>query len=152
MKSLSRSLVAAPILGAVLLLASFAAPAAAEAKTYRGESSQGFKLRLRTDDDRRVELFSMAWRAPCGREGLRYRARSNTPGPLDVDTGRRFSDRRKLRGNLKGSLTSTVVMRLRGRLIGSRSAEGTFAARVIIRDDGREIDRCRLPAVRWKAS
>lgn len=151
MRYLPRSLVVASILGAIVT-AGFAAPAAADAKTYRGKSSQGFKLRLATNDDRRVRVFSIGWRAPCGREDFRYAARSTIHGPFDRDRGGRFRDRSMVRSRLKGSIRATVVMGLRGRLVGSRSAEGTFTGRVILRKKGREIDRCRLGVVRWKAS
>ncbi|MGI8563868.1 MAG: hypothetical protein ACR2MZ_10010 [Candidatus Dormibacter sp.] len=140
--------VAAPLLAVALLLA---AGATAEARVFRGDTSQGRHTSLVVGSDNLLRTARINWRARCRRGRvvsrtffLRPHAQS-TPDAF-FDTG---TYRRRQSGGFRLRFTATV----RGRRIasGRERWRGTFRVKVLVTRRGRYVDTCRVRGLRWSA-
>jgi hypothetical protein len=134
---------------AVACAAVLAAPATADATTWRGKTEQGRAASVRTGADDLVNQVRVAWRAPC-RKG-HYVSRTLFVPPLDVSQPDRFEHAGSYRSRLKDGLRARHTVYVRGRLGADDRWHGVFRVRTRVRRDGRVIDRCRLDRVRWSA-
>src|SRR3954453_4073730 len=79
-------------LAAVLVvLASAAVPAVADAKSYKGKTSQGKTATVTTGAGGVVTRARVAWTAGCGRKG-RFRESTTFKAPLDAATADSVQD------------------------------------------------------------
>ena len=142
-----RPLVSAAL--SALLLA--AVPAVADAKHYKGRSSQGRVVTLRTGGDGVVNRVQIGWRAPCGQR-IVYNGRTGWRPSFDVATGDAVQDtgtyRVRVRGGFRARITTTLV--------GQRNPAadrwaGTLAVKVLVARRGKVVDTCQLKRLRWTA-
>jgi hypothetical protein len=136
----------APALACAAVLA---APAVADATTWRGKTDQGRAASVQTGADDLVIQVRVAWRAPC-RKGT-YVSRTLFVPPLDVSETDRFEHAGTYRSRLKDGYRARHTVYVRGRLGADDHWRGVFRVRTRVRRDGRVIDRCRLDRVRWSA-
>jgi hypothetical protein len=122
--------------------------AAAEARTWRGETEQGRGVSVRTGDDGEVELVRVNWKARC--ENGSYRSRTVFERPFDVSERALFEDAGTVRVNAGDGYRARHRVYVRGRLDDDRWT-GTFRVRTRVTKDGRFVDRCRLRGVSWTA-
>jgi hypothetical protein len=131
---------------AVVLLA---APAAADAKTWKGKTKQGRMVSVRTGADDLVNQVRVGWRAPC-KKG-HYVSRTLFPPPFDVSETDAFEDAGTYTTETQDGYTARHRVFVRGRLGAGDRWTGTFRVRTRVRRDGRVVDTCRLNRVRWSA-
>src|ERR1700754_132465 len=84
-----------------------AAPAAAEAKNYKGKSSQGREVKLRTGADGVVNRVALGWRAPCG-DGYRFNEHTTFRPGLDVATADAVQDAGTYRVRYRNGLRARI--------------------------------------------
>ena len=137
----------APAICCALVLA---APAAAEAKTWRGKTNQGRAVSVRTGADDLVDQVRVSWRAPC-KKGDYYVSRTLFEPPLDVSETDVFAHSGTYRKRLPGGYRARNTVFVRGTLGADDRWRGTFRARTRVTRDGEVVDRCRLKRVRWMA-
>ncbi len=133
---------------AVLCVAALAAPAAADARTWKGKTKQDRTVTVRTGADDRVNRVRVSWRAPC--EKGHYVSRTLFLPPLDVAEADAFEDGGTYESKVPGGYKAKHTVFVRGALDEDRWA-GTFRVRTRVIRDGKEVDRCRLERVRWTA-
>ena len=144
---MSRSLIATAL--SALLLA--AVPAVADAKNYKGRTSQGRVAQVRTGADGVVNFARIGWRAPCG-QGIRYNGNTSFRPPLDAATADSITDGGTYRVRIKGGIRARIT----GTFTGQRNPatdrwSGTWAVKVMVSRRGRVIDTCELKQLRWNA-
>ncbi len=133
----------------VACAAVLAAPAAADAKIWRGETKQGRAVSVRTGPDDLVNQVRVSWRAPC-REG-HYVSRTLFLPPFDVSEAARFEDAGVVRKRIGGGYRARHRLFVRGTLGADDRWTGTFRVRTRVSRNGRVVDNCRLKGVRWSA-
>jgi hypothetical protein len=135
---------------AVGCAALLAAPAAADAKTWRGKTKQGRMVSVRTGTDDLVNRVRVGWRAPCKKE-LYYVSRTLFPPPFDVSDTDRFEDAGTYATDTQDGYHARHTVFVRGRLGADGRWRGVFRVTVRVRRDGRVVDTCALKRVRWSA-
>jgi hypothetical protein len=126
-----------------------AAPAAADAKTWRGKTQQGRAVSVRTGADDLVNQVRVNWRAPC-RKG-HYVSRTLFLPPFDVSEADVFEDVGIVRKRIDGGYRARHTLFVRGTLGADDRWTGTFRVRTRVTRRGRVVDICRLKRVRWWA-
>jgi hypothetical protein len=134
---------------AVGCAAVLAAPAAADAKTWRGKTNQGRMVSVRTGADDLVNQVRVGWRAPC-KKG-HYVSRTLFPPPFDVSETDVFEDAGTYTTDTQDGYRARHTVFVRGRLGADGRWRGTFRVTARVRRNGRVVDRCRLKRVRWSA-
>jgi len=134
---------------ALVFSAILAAPAVADARTWRGKTKQGRAVSVRTGADDLVNRVRVSWRAPC-RKG-HYVSRTLFLPPLDVAEGAVFEDAGTYTSNVRGGYRARHTVFVRGELGADDRWTGTFRVRTRVTKDGRGVDRCRLKGVAWTA-
>jgi hypothetical protein len=134
---------------AIACAAVLAAPAAADAKTWRGKTKQGRLVSVRTGSDDLVNQVRVGWRAPC--EKGHYVSRTLFPPPYDVSETDRFEDAGTYSTETQDGYRARHRVFVRGRLRAGDRWTGIFRVRTQVRRDGRVVDTCRLKRVRWSA-
>jgi hypothetical protein len=137
------------------LAALVAADAAAEAKVFRGDTSQGRPASVVIGSDGLLRTARVNWRGRC-RAG-RIAEKTSFIRPHDVSTADTFRDsgvyRKRQRGGYRLRFTPTI----RGRRIvdpanpGAERWKGTFSAKVLVTRRGHYVDTCRISRLRWTA-
>jgi hypothetical protein len=126
-----------------------AAPAAADAKTWRGKTKQGRAVTVETGADDLVNRVRVSWRAPC-KEG-HYVSRTLFQPPFDVSETDVFEHSGTYRKRLPDGYRARSTVFVRGRLGADDRWTGTFRVRTRVRRNGRLVDTCRIRGVRWSA-
>jgi opacity protein-like surface antigen len=126
-----------------------AAPAAADAKTWRGKTKQGRAVTVETGADDLVNRARVSWRAPC-KEG-HYVSRTLFQPPFDVSETDVFEHSGTYRKRLPDGYRARSTVFVRGRLGADDRWTGTFRVRTRVRRNGRLVDTCRIRGVRWSA-
>ena len=126
-----------------------AAPAAADAKTWRGKTKQGRTVTVRTGADELVNQVRVSWRAPC-KKG-HYVSRTLFQPPLDVSETDVFEHsgtyRKRCRTDTGRATRCSCAARSAPTTAGpGRSGSGRACA-----GTGSVVDSCRLKGVRWSA-
>jgi hypothetical protein len=134
---------------ALACAALLAAPAVADAKTWRGNTKQGRMVSVRTGADALVNQVRVGWRAPC-KKG-HYVSRTLFPPPFDVSETDVFEDAGTYTTETPDGYRARHRVFVRGRLGADDRWTGTFRVRTRVRRDGRVVDTCRLERVRWSA-
>jgi hypothetical protein len=127
-----------------------AAPAAAEAKTWRGKTKQGRAVTVRTGADDLVDQVRVGWRAPC-KKGQYYVSRTLFAPPLDVSETDVFEHSGTYHKVLDDGYRARNTVFVRGTLGADDRWRGTFRVRTRVTRHGEVVDRCRLKRVRWSA-
>jgi len=144
---MSRLLVTAA-LSALLLVA---VPAVADAKNYKGKTSQGRVAQIRTGADGVVNFARLGWRAPCG-QNIRYNGNTTFRPPLDAATTDSLTDggtyRVRIRGGFRARITGTITAQ---RDPATDRWSGTWAVKVMVTRRGKVVDTCELKQLRWNA-
>ncbi|WP_028064982.1 hypothetical protein [Solirubrobacter soli] len=125
------------------------ATAPAEAKTFRGKTSQGRTASLVTGADGVPKSVRVSWRAPCKKKGYRATGGTRFTAPFSsvsadvvTDTGKSY--RVRIKGGMRGRITTNLVV--------NRSGEqwvGTLGVRELFSRKGRVIDVCEVKRVRF---
>jgi hypothetical protein len=126
-----------------------AAPAAADAKTWRGKTKQGREVSVRTGADDLVDQVRVSWRAPCKKGN--YVSRTLFEPPLDVSETDVFEHSGTYRKRLPDGYRARNTVFVRGTLGADDHWRGTFRVRTRVTRHGEVVDRCRLKGVRWTA-
>ena len=140
------------ILTTAVAVAMLAAPAMAEAATWRGKTRQGERVSVRTGADGVVNRVRIGFRARCN-DGMGFERGVVWLPPFDSPGTSAFQDE----GVIKWTFTKSRE-RARGRTSidgGLRSSgrwTGNFRLRVKISKNGRVIATCRTGRVGWRAS
>jgi hypothetical protein len=132
--------------GCTILLA---APAAADARTWRGETKQGRVVSVETGADELVNQVRVGWRAPC--EKGHYVSRTLFRPPLDVSEPDRFEHSGTYRKRLPNGYRARHTVFVHGTLGADDRWTGTFRSRTRVSRNGHVVDTCRLKRVRWSA-
>jgi hypothetical protein len=133
-------------LGCAVVLA---APAAADARTWRGKTKQGRAVSVRTGTDDLVIRVRVSWRAPC-KKG-HYMSRTLFRPPLDVSETDEFEHAGTYRKRLPAGYRARHTVFVRGTLRDDDRWTGVFRVRTRVSRHGRVVDSCRLRRVRWSA-
>jgi len=143
----------APLVVVLLACLLVALPATAQAaETFKGRTSQGRTVVVRTADSGLVTLVRLRWTAACESAETDLTSRlSMYPRFFN-----RVSTARRIRGvgRYKAKAAPGTFARIRATVTGRRSKgrwRGTFTATATVRRDGETIDRCRTPRIRWSA-
>jgi hypothetical protein len=136
---------------AIALAALLLVPAAAEATTYRGKTSQGRAASIRTGADGIVNRVRISWRAPCGQNRRFVEATVFRP-PFNSATGDALQDGGTYRIRASGIVGRITIAVTAARDAAANTWTGTLAVDVQVKRRGRVIDRCRLKRLTWSAS
>jgi hypothetical protein len=130
--------------------------ATAEAKVFRGKTSQGRAASVVVGSDGLLRTARVNWRGRC-RQGGRFATKTAFLRPHDQSTADAFYDRGTYRLRQAGGYR----LRITGTVRGTRSFDaanpaaerwsGRFRARVLVTRRGRYVDTCRIRNVRWSA-
>lgn len=118
-------------------------PATADAAVFRGETSQGRAVVVRTNAADETALVRISWRAACA-DGTRYRDRTDFRSPFDDATRRQVIDRGTYTAKDPGGLRFRVKVALRLERRGDTRRRGTFRASAVVRRRGKFVTRCKL--------
>ena len=129
----------ATVASAVLL----AAPAAAEAKLWKGKTKQDRTISVRTGADGLVSAIRVHWRARCG-DGRVLTGMTGFSPPYDRSETEAFEDGGEYPDETRSGLTSTNTAFVRGTLTEAGNWRGRFHIRSVLRRDGRAVTTCRL--------
>src|SRR5688572_10861412 len=136
---------------AVLSMLAFAtAAASAEAKVFRGKTSQGRAASVVMGSDNLLRTVKVSWRARC-RFG---RAREKTPfiRPHDESTPDAFFDAGVYRARDDDGYRLRFTVSVRGTRIADERGErwrGTFRGKILVTRRGNYVDTCRSGRVRF---
>jgi len=129
-----------------------AAPSIASAELYKGRTSQDRRAVVRAERQGPPATVKIRWQAPCARPRFIFRSETGFRRPFDSVSGDSIEDTGTYRERLSGT-RATISVRLVARRTAKGKWRGTFRARVVVRRNGRVIDRCRMArATRWGAS
>jgi hypothetical protein len=138
---------------AVLSMAMFvAAAAAAEAKVFRGKTTQGRPASVVIGADGLLRAARVNWRAHC-RFG-RTSDKTIFSRPHDESTPDAFSDAGTYRRRDDSGYRLRFTVSVRGTRIADARGErwrGTFRAKVLVTRRGRYVDTCRTGRLRFTA-
>ena len=131
------------------LLFAAAVPAAADAATFRGKTSQGRTASLVTGADGVPTRVRVSWRAPCKKPGFRATGGTRFQAPFTAvnadlvqDTGKTY--RVRITGGLRGRISTDLVV--------NRSGDrwvGTLGVREMFGREGKVIDVCQVKRIRF---
>ncbi len=129
----------------------------AEAKSFRGETSQGRLATVVTGADGLVTRIRISYSAPC-RAGRAYRFPNvfRFEPPFKTATADDVRDtvtvRSRLRGGGRNRQTTTIVARRTVDAAGAERWSGTFKTRAVLTRGGKRLDVCELKRVTWTAA
>ena len=126
--------------------------AAAQAKVFRGDTSQGRRASVVVGTDGLLRAARVNWRARC-RDG-RVFEKTIFSRPHDESTPDAFLDSGTYRGRSRDGYRLRFTTSIRGERLGTGARErwrGTFRAKVLVTRRGRYVDTCRLRTLRWRA-
>jgi hypothetical protein len=133
----------------VALAALVAVPAQADAKLWKGKTTQGRPASVRTGADGIVNRVRIRWKARC--QGSTRTGQTVFTPPLDSAAADAFADAGTSRFNLGGGVRSRDTVSVRGTLGDDGRWRGSFRLRSVLRRDGEVVDRCRVGPIRWRA-
>ena len=143
------------VLTAVALLLAGATPAA-EAKGFRGETSQKRFASVVVGADGLVTRIRISYSAPCTDPRYRFPNVLRFEPPFDASTADDVTEELKLRDKLSGGGTSrqtaTVTAHRTVDAAGAESWSGTFKTRAALTRGGKRLDTCELNRVTWTAT
>ena len=139
------------LIAALTVLTLFAVPAAADAKTLRGKTSQGRSITLTLGADGVPTSVKFRWNLSCRKSKATGHTASSFVRPFDQATPDVLADAdsgsRRYRGGLR--------VRATGSLSGQRSGEtwsGTLSFQREFFRNGKKFDTCKAENVSWSVS
>jgi hypothetical protein len=143
------------IVFAALALTLAVAPAA-EAKGFRGETSQKRMASVVVGVDGMVTRIRISYSARCSDPRYRFPNVLRLEPPFDAATPDDVSDELELRDKLMGGGRSRQTVAVTAHRTvdasGAESWSGTFKTRAVLTRGGRKLDTCQLKRVTWKAT
>lgn len=137
-----------PLVLSIALL--IAIPAVASAAIFRGETSQGRDVVLKTTDTGKPYRVNISFRAPCN-DGKRLKAGTFFRSPFDRRTRRRVRDAGSYEFRL-GDERIEADVAMRGRRVRRGKWRGRYEGDFVVRKNGRKIAECHTPVIRWSAT
>jgi hypothetical protein len=138
-----------------LVAATVVAPADALAdKTYGGKTQQRRAVSLTTTDDNLVRSGSITWvTRRCSLTDSRFLTRTKFVAPFDSAAPGSFADAGAYTVRQRGGIRSRVSITIAGTYDAVADRwNGTVKATVVVREDGKVVDRCTLRRVYWSAT
>jgi hypothetical protein len=145
-----RTMVRPIALAALSMLLFVAAATAAEAKVFRGKTSQGRPASVVIGSDGLLRTARVNWRARC-RKG-RFREKTAFTRPHDQSSPDAFLDEGTYRRRDAGGFRLRITVAIRGTRLADARGErwrGTFRAKVLVTKRGRYVDTCRSGRLRF---
>jgi hypothetical protein len=131
---------------AALSMAMFvAAAASAEAKVFRGKTSQGRATSVVIGSDGLLRAARVNWRGRCRTHG-RLHEKTAFSRPHDESTPDAFFDAGTYRGRTSDGYRLRFKVSIRGARVADERGErwrGTFRGKVLVTRRGRYVDTCR---------
>jgi hypothetical protein len=137
-----------PLLLSLVLL--IAAPAVADAAIFRGETSQGRGVVLKTTDAGRPYRVKISFRAPCT-DHKRLKAGTFFRSPFDFRTRTRVRDQGEYTFTL-GDEHIHANVSMRAHRVSPTKWRGRYRGDFVVRKDGRKVATCETPLVHWRAT
>ena len=137
-------------LAALSMLMFVAAATAAEARVFRGKTTQGRAASVVIGSDGLLRNARVNWRARC-REG-RFHEKTAFTRPHDQSTPDAFLDEGTYRRRDDDGFRLRITVSVRGARIADERGErwrGTFRAKVLVTRRGRYVDTCRSGRLRF---
>jgi hypothetical protein len=130
--------------------------AAAEAKTFHGQTSQKRLASMIVGKDGLVTRIRISYSAPCTDPRYRFPNVLRIEPPFRTSTPDEIRETVKLSDRLSGGgrsrQTATVSARRAVDAAGAESWSGTFRTRVVLTKGGKRLDTCQLKRVTWTAT
>lgn len=135
------------IVVALTLAVSMAVPAQAAGATYTGNTTQGLPFTLKTRANGRPRQVTFAWSASC-RSGVVRTVTRGTPGSRT--TYKKFTSHGSYvirQGDIRLRISGIAG----GTRVSAREWRGSFRLTIVVRKDGRFVEKCKLGNTRWQA-
>jgi hypothetical protein len=140
----------------VAIVLALAVAPAAEAKGFRGKTSQKRFASVVVGADGMVTRIRISYSAPCGDPRYRFPNVLRLEPPFDAATADDVTQALKLSDKLMGGGRSRQTVTVTAhRTVGADGAEswsGTFKTRVVLTRGGKKLDTCELKRVTWTAT
>ena len=140
------------IVGATLVTV-LAFSGVAEAKSFRGQTSQKRMASMVVGKDGLVTRIRISYSAPCSNPRYRFANVLRIEPPLETSTADEVSETVTLRDRLAGGgrsrQTATISARRTVDAAGAESWSGTFKTRAVLTKGGKRVDTCELKRVTW---
>jgi hypothetical protein len=140
------------IVGATLV-AVLAFSGVAEAKSFRGRTSQKRMASMVVGQDGLVARIRISYSAPCSDPRYRFANVLRIEPPLETSTPDEVVETLTLRDRLAGGgrsrQTATITARRTVDAAGAESWSGTFKTRAVLTKGGKRLDTCELKRVTW---
>jgi hypothetical protein len=134
-------------IAAIALLALTLTAGVADARTFKGKTSDGKQAKLVTDSNGRVKSATFEYRAKCSGGG-KFTAPMGVRRPLDFSSQKRFFDADRVKDKQNG-----LKFRYRQRVEGERKTEnlwkGTFEVRIRVFDGSEPLGTCKARKTNW---
>jgi hypothetical protein len=137
-------------LAALSMLMFVAAATAAEAKVFRGKTSQGRPASVVIGSDGLLRAARVNWRGRC--RGGRVREKTSFTRPHDQSSADAFFDEGTYRSRDDDGYRLRFTVSIRAARIADERGErwrGTFRAKVLVTKRGRYADTCRSGRLRF---
>ena len=138
------------------LVALLAFTGVAEAKSFRGKTSQKRFASVVVGEDGLVTRIRISYSAPCSDPRYRFPNVLRLEPPfMTSDAGRSDRDghaQRPLSGGGRSRQTATVTAHRTVDAAGAESWSGTFKTSAVLTTGGKRLDTCQLKRVTWTAT
>jgi hypothetical protein len=137
-------------LAALSMLMFVATATAAEAKVFRGKTSQGRPASVVIGSDGLLRAARVNWRGRC--RGGRVREKTSFTRPHDQSSPDAFFDEGTFRSRDDDGYRLRFTVSIRAARIADERGErwrGTFRAKVLVTKRGRYVDTCRSGRLRF---
>lgn len=129
---------------------------AAEAKSFRGTTSQKRFATVMVGDDGLITRIRISYSAPCSDPAYRFPNVLRLEPPFKTSTADDLKETVTLSDRLSGGgrsrQTATVTAHRTVDAKGEESWRGTFKTKAVLTRGGKRIDTCRLKHVTWTAA
>ena len=126
-------------------------PATADAKTFRGKTSQGHRVTLTLGADGVPTRLTIRWTGPCKKSSVPARSTTRFVPAFDQATPDTLQDADTRRGRFSGGLRVRDSAELSGQRSG-QTWSGTFSQRRLFSRKGKVFDVCEAKGVTWSVS
>lgn len=117
---------------------------------FRGESSQGRRVLVISEENGVPKRAWIRWRADCRRPGFRVLESTSFRTPMELSTRRRFRDNGSYTLRTPNGFRIRITPVISGRKVAPRRWAGRFRATAVVRRAGRVRDRCSVSGVSWR--
>ena len=142
------------VLATVVLL--FAFTGAAEAKSFRGKTSQKRLATVAVGQDGLITRIRISYSAPCSDPAYRFPNVLRLEPPFLTSTEDELNETVTLKDRLSGGgrsrQTATLTAHRTVDAAGEESWRGTFKTKIVLTRAGKRLDTCQLKRVTWTAT